>query len=149
MIYRLLIGTLWFNNFSAKELTRIFQDCMETGVSEVKEISHFIIIIFNNGIKIKFWDANHYYAWMSQGEVFNLIDNKKIYTWYDSRPSAKIMYKMKKLLKEYKGGNIKSIDLGSVHSVFDTIKNSNNINKVYSEIKNFTEKNGNFSVEKK
>ena len=68
--------------------------------------SYYNTIIFNDNTKMKFWNANRWYAWMSQGEI--VFSNGKTLTWNAVMPSSEVLYKFKKIIVAQ--GKIKKVD---------------------------------------
>lgn len=71
---------------------------MKTGIKSVDEGYHHINVVFNSGAVLKAWNANKYYAWLSDGSI-TYTDNK--FTWADVRPKRGTMYDLKCLLTGY------------------------------------------------
>jgi hypothetical protein len=47
---------------------------------------------------MRFWNANRWYAWMSQGEI--TFSNGKNLTWNATMPSSEVLYNFKKIIKK-------------------------------------------------
>jgi hypothetical protein len=70
----------------------------------VKSISlspdkYYYTFIFNDGTEIKFWNANRWYAFMSQGEA--TFSNGKSFKWAGVMPPRSVLFKYKRIIKEY------------------------------------------------
>ena len=65
------------NKSSSKELTSLYIECIESGVSEVKKDAHRCWAEFNNGYKVVFWIANKMYAY-AQDSKFTAPDGSEI-----------------------------------------------------------------------
>lgn len=55
------LGTI--NKVTDKELSKLYLECIESGVSKVKKDSHYCWAEFKNGYKVNFWIANKMYAY--------------------------------------------------------------------------------------
>lgn len=65
-------------NYSANiRIDRYFEECIESGVENVKLTEHYCHAEFNNGWKVKFWIANKMYGYCSNNTEFTFADGKK------------------------------------------------------------------------
>ena len=53
------------------DLTKVFEDCIESGVTESKTDAHWCYAKFGNGWTVKFWIANRMYAYARGAEFVN------------------------------------------------------------------------------
>lgn len=61
----------------------------------------FLTVKFSNNVLVKFWNVNKYHAWMMEGTVFFVNDDKQ-YSWDFGRPKRKTMCKMIDALSNFK-----------------------------------------------
>lgn len=59
----------------------------------------YIDIEFNDGTVMSAWNANRWYAWLSQGTI-NFSNGEKL-DWNGTRPRHEIIYKLKKIVKKW------------------------------------------------
>lgn len=71
----------------------------EYDVKNIKIEYYNFIITFNDGTEAKIWNSNKYYAWMSEGVI--IFSNGKKFTWSRTMPRFEVLYKFKKLIKNY------------------------------------------------
>lgn len=59
------------------ELTKLFEECIESGVTESKAETHYCHAKFGNGWSVKYWIGNKMYAYARGAEFLN-PEGKKI-----------------------------------------------------------------------
>lgn len=73
----------------------ILNKCILSGINKITLPNKFYInITFNNGVVANLWNANKYYAWLSQGNIGE-------YKFANSRPKRKTMQKLLNLIETY------------------------------------------------
>jgi hypothetical protein len=99
MYYRLKTS-LHFNYPFDPALDKLLKDGLKSGLKSVATINKYeASAVFNNGMKLTYWNANKYYAWMNSACAELPSGNK--YVFHDSRPSAKAMYMMIQALAKF------------------------------------------------
>lgn len=83
---KLDIILIYMNNIGIKSITLV-------------ENEHWIDVEFNDGTILHGWNANRWYAWLSQGNI--KFSNGQSMKWYDYRPSHEIIYKLRKIVMKY------------------------------------------------
>lgn len=82
-------------NYSVdKVLDTILSKCIDSGIKSYKTTAYFMNIDFNNGINAVLWNANKYYAWISEGYIGT-------YSFRGVQPSKKTMRKLNKEIEKY------------------------------------------------
>jgi len=59
----------------------------------------YTIILENSNYKIKFWNSNKYFAWMTDGSIINKSKGTQ-YNWGDGRPKRFTMLKVDDLISD-------------------------------------------------
>lgn len=63
-------------------------------------IEEYYIYLFANNLIYRVWNQNRWYAWLSNGEVYDLSGNM-VDSWRDDKVSARTMSKMWELIKNH------------------------------------------------
>ena len=81
-------------------ISALLSDCMDSGIAAVETNGKYSInVTFKDGSKLNAWNANRYYAWLSQGWIEQPNESK--YQWEEARPSRDVMARLYNMLKNY------------------------------------------------
>ena len=69
----------------------------EFGIKSIENSTYHIKIIFNDGTKLRFWNENRWYSWMSNGTIE--FSDGKCFSWNDKMPRNEVLYEFKKVVK--------------------------------------------------
>ena len=104
--YFIRYGSIMKNYNTNYKLNVLLVYLEEIGIRKVDlSDGYYCAVIFNDNTKMRFWNVNRWYAWMSQGEI--IFSNGKTLTWNATMPSSEVLYKFKKIIKAQ--GKIKKI----------------------------------------
>lgn len=85
-------------------LTNLLLVCVSTGVEkiEIKNNSYHARVTFQNGVAIRYWNCNKYYAWWESGEVLDSgnITAYEGFRWRNACPSKKAMRAFRKAVRK-------------------------------------------------
>jgi len=59
---------------------------------------HRVSIIFKDGTKLRFWNENRWYAWMSSGEIN--FSNGETLKWENRMPSREVVFYFRRLIRK-------------------------------------------------
>ena len=90
-------------------LNEMISDGVDSGIKNYEVLNHHFKITFNNDVEMVLWNANKYYAWLSNGKISIPDDDGKInVVEYDKkRPSPFFMLKLKNAIENYLSKNTK------------------------------------------
>lgn len=81
-------------------LDSLLKSGLESGIKNIyTNDAFFITVEFNNGLTMRAWNVNKYYAWLHEG-IFTFPDGK-CYRWQDGRPKRKTMARLYKSLRNF------------------------------------------------
>ena len=87
-----------FNDPYDECLDLMLQKCLNHGIRSISLKNQcWITIEFGNGVILKGWNFNRWYAWLHQGSLGE-------YQWADARPSANTMADLRREIKYYYTG---------------------------------------------
>ena len=125
MFYKLRLGVGFGGLYEENSgVTSLLRACLDSGILEVGPPQEYHrIVTFNNGVRYSFWNANKYYAWMSEGEFYDEVDKKTLLRYHSSRPSWKYVFRTKKAIQKfYKVTADSAIIDNSLERIYQTIK---------------------------
>lgn len=93
---RFQLGVGPFNEPIDEVLDMLILGGLRGGISSVTVTNQYLglIVEFKNGVVLKAWNHNRYYAWLQCGSIGE-------YQWNGGRPAAETMVKLKDAIKDY------------------------------------------------
>lgn len=88
------------NKSADVRIDNAFEECIESGVKEVKVGEHYCVATFSNGWAVKFWIANKMYGYCSQETVFEKPDGKRL-EFIHTMPSMYMCYYIREKIEQF------------------------------------------------
>lgn len=82
-----------------RALNSILTQAMNSGIKSISGgDNYYLKIIFNDGSKLKAWNVNRYYGWLSKGCFTYPNKEDGEYNWNNARPHKNTMARLYKML---------------------------------------------------
>lgn len=121
---------LGLNGFSYENddiIDGLLEKCIPYGIRTLNVDTHYMTILFRNDIEYHFWNKNRYYAWMSSGHFKDVQNSKLIYSWSEGVPTAKNMWIVKTLIREWYGEFIEEKDISVIYDTLEKFAPKNTV----------------------
>ncbi len=98
VIFLKCLDTLYPEN---EILTCVIKQCLSGTITSVEfvEEGYYLVATFDNGISIRGWNRDQFFAWFFHGKITE--DNEIIYQWSGSMPSRMCMYYLNVKIQEF------------------------------------------------
>jgi hypothetical protein len=82
-------------------LDNILCGCISSGIKGVATDEYYITVWFGNGNVAKMWNANKYFAWLTDGTIYHQGKRNVHYQWSHTRPTKKTMRVLRRAIAGY------------------------------------------------